>query len=102
MITLDEITPEKILELEFERDARRSKLVNRLSVERLCERVRAAERELEHATTCRQLRARSMRAEGMTLAEIADWFGMSVSAVRGWLKADVEVQLSSKGWGYVE
>ena len=45
MITLDEITPEKILELEFERDARRSKLVNRLSVERLCERVRAAERE---------------------------------------------------------
>ena len=102
MIALDEITPEKILELEFERDARRSKLVNRLSVERLCERVRAAERELEHATTCRQLRARSMRAEGMTLAEIADWFGMSVSAVRGWLKADVKVQLSSTGWGYVK
>jgi len=64
--------------------------------------VKAAERELEHATTCRQLRARSMRAEGMTLAEIADWFGVSVSAVRGWLKADVKVQLSSRGWGYVE
>jgi len=102
MITLDEITPEKILELEFERDARRSKLVNRLSVERLCERVRAAERELEHATTCRQLRARSMRAEGMTMAEVAVWFRVGVSEVDGWLAADVEVQLSSRGWGYVE
>ena len=102
MITLDEITPEKILELEFERDTRRSKLVNRLSVERLCERVRAAERELEHANTCRQLRARSLRADGMPVVEIADWLGASVSAVRVWLRADVEVQFSSRGWAHVE
>ncbi len=58
--------------------------MNRLAVERLCERVKAAERELEHATTCRQLRARSMRAEGMTLAEIADWFG-NVGVGCAWL-----------------
>jgi len=48
------------------------------------------------------LRARSLRADGMPVVEIADWLGASVSAVRVWLRADVEVQFSSRGWAHVE
>jgi hypothetical protein len=97
MITLDEITPEKVRELTDETTARRNTLVNRLAVERLCERVNAADRELEHAKACRLMRARSMAAEGMPVTMIAEWFRVGVSEVRAWLRADVQIQLSSKG-----
>jgi hypothetical protein len=102
MITLDEITPEKVRELTDETTARRNTLVNRLAVERLCERVSAADRELEHAKACRLMRARSMAAEGMPVTVIAEWFRVGVSEVRGWLRADVQIQLSSKGGNNVE
>jgi hypothetical protein len=97
MITLDEITPEKVRELTDETTARRNTLVNRLAVERLCERVSAADRELEHAKACRLMRARSMHSEGMSVDVIAEWFRVSVSQVRAWLRADVQIQLSNKG-----
>ena len=74
MITLDEITPEKVRELTDETTARRNTLVNRLAVERLCERVSAADRELEHA--------KALECYRVKRAESSDQERIRCSAIR--------------------
>jgi len=93
MITLDEITPEKMVELTKERDDNREVNHNRLAVERLRQELREAEREVEFLQAKRELRSKSLKKDGMSTAQIAEWWGVSVATVYNWLRSPLEIVL---------
>jgi len=94
MITLEELTPEKMVELTKERDDRKEVNHNRLAVERLRQELHEAEREVEFLHAKRELRAKSLKKDGMPVAQIAEWFNVSVPTVYNWLRSPLEIVLT--------
>jgi len=99
MIGLREITPELLIKLEEERNARILAETNRLAVEKVRQELESAKRAvLKLELYCKDL-AKALRRNGLPVVEIAEWLGVSVATIYSWLRLPIIVVPTKKAWG---
>ena len=86
VLTLDQITPEKIRELSDERDEQKITALVRAEVISLADEFHVAKQFAEELQARCQIRAWKMRNHGMSKDELADIFNVPVKTVTEWMK----------------
>jgi len=90
-LTLDEITPERILELTNGVEEQRLTALIRANVVALADEFQAAKQHATELQTLCQIRALKMCHLGYNKSELSDVFNVPLTTINKWLKAPIEV-----------